>query len=229
MKRSKINHNLIEAVSFLSQMHFRLPPFAYWSPDKWTNCGHEYDEIRDNKLGWDVTDFGSGDYDQVGLLLFTIRNGNATDARYPKPYAEKLLIVQEGQVTPYHFHWHKMEDIINRGGGDLVMQLYNSTDDGGLADTSVHVSVDGQAVEVEAGGIIKLMPGESITLTKGLYHQFWAENRPVLAGEVSAVNDDSADNRFYEPRGRFPAIDEDEPALYLLCNEYPGSTERNKV
>ena len=34
-------------------------------------------------------------------------------------------------------------------------------------------------------------------------------------------NDDENDNRFYEPIGRFPTIEEDEPAYRLLCNEYP--------
>ena len=44
---------------------------------------------------------------------------------------------------------------------------------------------------------------------------------PVLLGEVSQVNDDNTDNRFYEPVGRFPAIEEDEPPYRLLCGEYP--------
>jgi D-lyxose ketol-isomerase len=35
------------------------------------------------------------------------------------------------------------------------------------------------------------------------------------------VNDDHSDNRFYEPQARFTYIEEDEPAEYLLCNEYP--------
>jgi D-lyxose ketol-isomerase len=43
----------------------------------------------------------------------------------------------------------------------------------------------------------------------------------VLAGEVSAVKDDERDNRFLEPIGRFPAIEDDEPAKYLLRGEYP--------
>ena len=43
----------------------------------------------------------------------------------------------------------------------------------------------------------------------------------MLIGEVSAVNDDKTDNCFAEKMGRFPKIEEDEPALHLLCNEYP--------
>jgi len=42
-----------------------------------------------------------------------------------------------------------------------------------------------------------------------------------LVGEVSECNDDYTDNRFYEEVGRFPAIEEDEPPLYYLVNDYP--------
>lgn len=55
----------------------------------------------------------------------------------------------------------------------------------------------------------------------GLYHEFCAEGGTVLIGEVSAVNDDTTDNRFTEEVGRFPEIEGDQPPLYYLCNEYP--------
>lgn len=35
-----------------------------------------------------------------------------------------------------------------------------------------------------------------------------------------AVNDDNTDNYFAEPTARFADIEEDEPVLYPLCNEY---------
>ena len=221
MKRSELNKIMREAVEFADKMNFMLPPFAYWSPEEWAEKGHEYDEIRDNMLGWDITDFGSGDFMKIGLLMFTIRNGNFTDPKYVKPYAEKLLIVEEGQITPYHFHWKKMEDIINRGGGNLMIKVYNSTEDGEFADTDVEVMVDGRHYFVPAGSVVCIKPGESITLPTGQYHKFWAEGGKTLVGEVSKVNDDRVDNRFYEPTGRFPEIDEDEAPLYLLGNEYP--------
>jgi D-lyxose ketol-isomerase len=85
-----------DAVAFIDEMNFKLPPFAFWSPEEWMAKGHDYDEIRDNMLGWDITDFGSGDFMKIGLLMFTIRNGNFNDKEtYVKPYAEKLLIVEE--------------------------------------------------------------------------------------------------------------------------------------
>ncbi|MEI8199685.1 MAG: D-lyxose/D-mannose family sugar isomerase [Eubacteriales bacterium] len=224
MKRSEINSIMKNAVTFIEANGFKLPSFAFWSPDDWKSKGSEYDEIRDNMLGWDITDFGRGDYSKVGLLMFTFRNGNYHMPQYVKPYAEKLLIVEEEQITPFHFHWQKMEDIINRGGGNLLVEIYNSTKDGEKAATPVRVSLDGRNFEVPAGTVLRIEPGESITLMTGQYHQFWAEKGKgkILLGEVSKVNDDTVDNRFYNAVGRFPAIDEDEEPVYLLGNEYPS-------
>lgn len=223
MKRSELNAIMRDAVEFIDRMNFKLPPFAFWGPEKWKTIGHEYDEIRDNMLGWDITDFGSGEYGKVGLLMFTIRNGSFDQQKYLKPYAEKLLLVNEGQVTPYHFHWGKMEDIINRGGGNLLVQVYNSTPEGAFADTRVNISMDGRNFQVAAGAVLRLTPGESITLPTGQYHKFWGEEGcgRILLGEVSKVNDDRVDNRFHDEVGRFPRIEEDAQPLYLLCNEYP--------
>jgi D-lyxose ketol-isomerase len=225
MKRSDVNAILRSSAAFCREHDFNLPPFAFWAPERWSGAGHEYDEIRDCKLGWDITDFGEGRFGELGLVLFTIRNGSDSDPRYAKPYCEKLLIVGEDQIAPFHFHWLKMEDIICRAGGNLLMQVYNAAEDGGLADTEVRVSVDGRAIAVPAGEVLRLTPGESVTLPAYNYHKFWGEPGAgtVLLGEVSKVNDDAADNRFLEPLGRFPAIDEDEPALYLLCTEYPAA------
>ena len=124
-----------------------------------------------------------------------------------------------------HFHWAKMEDIINRGGGRMAIQLYNAAPDDSLADTPVTVSLDGVERSLPAGSVLRLEPGESITLPARLYHAFWAEGGRTLIGEVSLVNDDLSDNRFLEPAGRFPAIDEDEAPLYLLCTDYPAYYE----
>lgn len=226
MKRSEINAIMKEAIEFIDKMNFKLPPFAYWTPEEWETKGAEYNEIRDNMLGWDITDFGFGNYEKDGLLLVTIRNGNFKDTKYVKPYAEKLLIVKENQVTPYHFHWSKMEDIINRGGGNLLVKVYNSTEDGQFDMANpVTVNIDGREYQVEPGAVIKLTPGESITIPCGQYHKFWGEegHGMVLLGEVSKVNDDRVDNRFYEPQSRFPEIEEDEAPLHLLCNEYPAA------
>ncbi|MCL4396192.1 MAG: D-lyxose/D-mannose family sugar isomerase [Chloroflexi bacterium] len=222
MKRSEINAILHDADAFVERCQFRLPPFAHWGPQDWTRRGAEVSEIVARRLGWDITDFGSGDFRRRGLCLFTLRNGSPENlkAMRGKTYAEKILLVDVDQETPFHFHWAKTEDIINRGGGKLLLQLHNATPNEALADTPVTVSVDGIRRTVEAGGVITLAPGESITFVDHLYHRFWAAEGKVLAGEVSTVNDDAADNRFLESIGRFPVIEEDEPPLYLLCNDY---------
>lgn len=224
MKRSEINRILRETIAFFDMHRFKLPPFAFWTPADWEKRGEEADEIRDNLLGWDITDFGLGDFQRKGLVLFTIRNGSHGDPRYPKPYAEKIMVAGENQETPMHFHAFKMEDIINRGGGNLLIELYNATPDNDLDRTSpVAVSVDGVRRTLEPGATLRLTPGESITLSQRLYHRFYGEEGRgrVLIGEVSRVNDDRTDNYFHEPVGRFPAIEEDEPPLYYLCTEYP--------
>lgn len=221
MKRSEINKIIKDAIAFLDEHKFLLPPFAYFTPEEWKEKNHEYDEIRRNVLGWDITDFGSGDFRSCGLFLFTLRNGNAFNPDDKKVYAEKIMIVEENQVTPYHYHWYKQEDIINRGGGVLVMRLYNSGPNGEMLDTPVTVHKDGRAYQVAAGERVEAYPGESISLERGQYHTFWAEGGMCLIGEVSRVNDDNVDNRFYEKVGRFPEIEEDEPILYPLFSEYP--------
>lgn len=223
MKRSEINAIMRAADAFLQKMKFHLPPFAYWTPEEWQQKGPEAEEIVATQLGWDITDFGIGNFPKAGLFLFTIRNGRPQnlEKNEGKLYAEKILIVDPGQVTPFHFHWSKMEDIINRGGGKLIIQLYNSTPDESLdQEAPVHVAVDSIIRTVPAGGIVELRPGESITLTRGLYHKFWADGERTLVGEVSLVNDDAADNRFLESQGRFPTIEEDEPPLHLLVGDY---------
>jgi D-lyxose ketol-isomerase len=225
MKRSEINAIIGDAEAFCRARQFYLPRWAHWTPGEWRSCSDDLSQIVNHRLGWDITDFGLGDFKKRGLTLFTIRNGDPQGLDKSKIYAEKLLIADPGQETPLHFHWQKTEDIINRGGGRLVVQLYNATSDGELDTTAVDVCLDGMRRLVPAGGKRVLQPGDSITLVPGVYHAFWAEGERVLIGEVSSVNDDAADNRFFEPVGRFPAIEEDAPPRRLLVNDYEDFLE----
>lgn len=218
MKRSEINAYIREFRAALDSISFKLPPFCDIPADKWKTLGHEYDEIRERMLGWDITDFGSGDFDKIGLQLVTMRNGKIGDPS-SKTYAEKIMMVRENQVTPMHFHWSKMEDIIVRGGADLAVKVYLADENEGLSDADVPVTMDGVTTTVPAGTVLTLKPGQSITMQRYLYHAFWGQGGTSLVGEVSMVNDDTKDNRFLTPCGRFAAIEEDEPAEYLLCNE----------
>ena len=148
--------------------------------------------------------------------------------KYPKVYAEKLLYLKEGQYAPNHFHWFKTEDIINRGGGNVLIRVYNRLPNEEIDyESDVKVHTDGKSYTVPAGTQIRLKPGESIFVYQGLYHDFSVEpgTGPVLLGEVSQCNDDNTDNRFNPPVGRFPKIEEDEPPYRLLCNEYPAAKD----
>ena len=223
MKRSELNRYIAEADAFFAKNHFVLPPFAQWTPQEWERHGPEADEIRTQRLGWDVTDFASGDFHKTGLTVFTLRNGLAADGKPSKVYAEKIMFVRDGQITPFHYHAKKMEDIINRGGkgaGALVVQLHHSTADGQLAQSPVFVSCDGVRRRVEAGGTVILGPGQSVTLPPFLYHTFYAVDGDALIGEVSSLNDDDRDNFFLDKLPRYPAVVEDEVPTRLLCTEY---------
>ena len=220
MKRSQINRIIITAKDFFKERGFYLPPWAYWSPRDWKGTYGSCVEVVDNMLGWDVTPFSSDDFYTRGLLAFTLRNGNLEKDK--KTYGEKILIVEENQETPFHFHRSKMEDIINRGGGNLVLELYGSDEEGAFSSDSVEVKVDSIRRTVPPGGSVTLEPGESICLYQGLYHRFFGEpgKGKVLVGEVSSVNDDTTDNRWHEELGRFPGIDEDEAPVHLLGTDY---------
>jgi D-lyxose ketol-isomerase len=223
MKRSELNRIIANAIALVESRGLTLPPFAKWTVEDWKNLRANSREIVDNMLGWDITDFGSGDFDRVGLTIFTFRNGNFHDKKhYPKPYAEKLLFVGDGQELPYHFHWSKMEDIINRGGGDLLLQMYNSDEKEDFANTDVLVSVDGSAVTLPAGGTLILKPGQSITLLPKQYHRWVGVpgTGPVMLFEVSTTNDDTIDNRFHSAKGRIPDIENDEAPRHLIFKDY---------
>lgn len=177
MKRSQINKALKELETMCKKHCCYLPPFCHFTPEEWKHLGHEYDEIRDCMLGWDI-------------------------------------------------RWYKTEDIINRGGGNVLIRVYNSLPDESIdyvSDVTVHT--DGRTYTVPAGTQIRLTPGESIYIQQYLYQDFTVEagSGDVLLGEVSQRNDDNTDNRFEPPVGRFPEIKEDEASYRLLCNEYPAA------
>lgn len=231
MKRSEINNALKELEDMCRKHCCYLPPFCSFSPEDWEKLGSEYDEVRDCMLGYDITDYGTGDFDKTGLSLITLRNGSReTASKYPKVYAEKLLYLKEAQYSPMHFHWYKTEDIINRGGGNILIRVYNSLPDEEIdCNSDVTVHMDGRCFTVPAGTQLRLTPGESIHIAQYLYHDFNVEEGTgaVLLGEVSQCNDDKNDNRFNPPVGRFPLIEEDEKPYRLLCFEYPKVREKD--
>jgi hypothetical protein len=224
MRRSEINDIMRAADEFIRSFGFLLPPFAYWSPEAMTARRSEIDGIVGARLGWDITDYGQGRFDTLGLFLFTLRNGSQEDLRRGGGmcYAEKIMISRRDQVSPMHRHIVKAEDIINRGGATLALRLHASDAEGGIDRAAeVTVATDGVIRRQPAGDVLRLSPGESVTLMPGSWHEFWGEGGDVLIGEVSTVNDDMTDNIFAEPLGRFAAIEEDTEPLHLLVSDYP--------
>ncbi|MGP9819938.1 D-lyxose/D-mannose family sugar isomerase [Salinarimonas sp. NSM] len=226
MRRSEINAILRDADAFIRSFGFVLPAFAQWEPARFASERERVAGILEAGLGWDVTDYGQGRFDAVGLVLFTLRNGRAADLARGRGmlYAEKLMIVGRDRLGPMHRHVVKAEDIIVRGARDgarLALRLHAPAEDGSIDRRApVRVPCDGIVREVEAGGVIDLGPGESITLEPGVWHAFWGEGGDVLVGEVSTVNDDATDNVFEPPLPRFPTIEEDEEPFRLIVGDY---------
>ena len=232
MKRSEINRTIELAKEVISKLNLRLPPFAFWSVDDWITKGPDANEIRDCMLGWDVTDFGQGRFHEIGRTLFTLRNGTTRKPGYSKVYAEKLILDPPNQKPPRHFHRSKMEDIINRGGGNILVLLSGTTPDEEPSDKEFSIQVDGQTRHLKPNSTVRLEPGQSINLPPRTIHQFWGEQgtgidvggiKYTVSGEVSSVCDDWSDNFWLEPCERFCKVEEDQLRKHYLVHEYPAA------
>lgn len=235
LSRSLVNQSIDRARQAFAHFGISLPAYAHWSADDWEKSGPEAREIRDCMLGWDVTDFSSQRFHELGRTLFTLRNGRLNDPRYPKAYAEKLILDPEGQRAPAHYHRSKREDIINRAGGNIIVQLTSTLPDGSPGSRPMDIAVDGISTVVASGGQVRLRPGQSLCIPPRTIHQFWGEEGTgfkidgigyTVSGEVSSVCDDWNDNVFLEPSERFPKLLEDEPRRTYLCHEYPDVNSR---
>ena len=223
MKRSTINEIIKQADDFICSFGYVLPPFAYWSPEEMKTRRTEIDGIVDSRLGWDITDYGAGDFEKMGLFLFTTRNGSLDDLKRGGGmcYAEKIMISRHDQISPMHRHIIKTEDIINRGGATLAIEMFESDVDGNIdRKAPVRVTCDAVPRVLRPSEVLMLAPGESVTLHPGNWHKFWGEGGDVLIGEVSTVNDDLTDNIFEQPIGRFAEIEEDVEPIHLLVSDY---------
>jgi D-lyxose ketol-isomerase len=220
MKRSEINKAIQSAKKMMEKYSWTLPSWAYWSKSEYESKSELREYLNKHQMGWDVTDFGKGVFNEQGITLFCIRNGiqgNVND----KPYAEKLLFMQEGQEIPFHSHKIKLEDIINRGGGDLAIEFVEVDEKDQELSNKITVLVDGEKILLDPHEPLILKRGQSVTVDRNIFHRFYAVKGSgmVMAGEVSQVNDDNNDNYFLEPIGRFSEIQEDEPTLHPLWNE----------
>jgi D-lyxose ketol-isomerase len=189
VKRSEINAAIRQAQEAFAGAGWVLPP----------------------KPRWDVTDFGLGRFAEKGLVLVNL-------AEEPE-YCEKIMYARRGQKTPAHCHAHKKEDIVVRRGA-LRVQVWKGKPGSGRQQERVAIGVNSEHRLVSSGSVLDLTAGERITLCPGIFHEFWPTSEDAVIGEVSTANDDAHDNFFADPAiGRFPAIEEDEPALVRLVSE----------
>jgi D-lyxose ketol-isomerase len=159
---------------------------------------------------WDVTDFGLGDWRNFGLVLVNL-------AEEPE-YCEKLMYAQKGMTTPAHCHRKKKEDIICRWGR-LAVQVWAGVPDES-AEREFSMPIDHEPVTVKSGQIIELPAGSRVTLVPGVYHAFYPLSNECIIGEVSTANDDLNDNFFVNPDvGRYPHLEEDEPAILRILSD----------
>jgi D-lyxose ketol-isomerase len=190
MKRSTINRAYRDALACFARHHWALPPRPIW----------------------DITDFGLGDFGRHGLTLVNLAN--------EPEYCEKVMYARKGQETPCHTHARKKEDIICRAG-ELTVALWPVKPDGSAAlPVTFAIRINGGLAEVQTGKPFELAAGSRITLEPGVWHTFWPKTKECIIGEVSTANDDMADNFFLDPAiGRFPNIEEDEPAAIRLLRD----------
>ena len=160
---------------------------------------------------WDVTDLGLGRFEQIGLVLINL-------AEEPE-YCEKLMFSMHNQVTPMHAHRIKKEDIICRSGS-LELELWRDHPHRCNRGDPVVLKRNGMAFTARSGQPFTISAGERVTIVPGVYHAFWGRDGDCVVGEVSTANDDANDNFFVDPAiGRFPKIEEDEPATVRLISE----------
>jgi D-lyxose ketol-isomerase len=214
MKRSQINQILQRSEAFLESKQFALPPFARWDNHAWQMP--QAQALKTAGLGWAITDFGFDEFDKLGAIVFTLRNG----ALFDSVYCEKIIVLQAGQKIGHHYHLEKTEDVINRAGGVLEIELASVAPDNQLGSAPVRVARDGVWTEFPSGTVLRLLPGESVTLLPRTSHLFYAPEASVLMGEISSVNDDSRDNYFVFGVGN-SQIEEDAPPYRLLTRDYP--------
>ncbi len=159
---------------------------------------------------WDVTDFGLGDWRRFGLVLVNL-------AEEPE-YCEKLMYAQQGMTTPAHTHKKKKEDIICRWGRLAVQVWIGHPDE--IVEKSFSIPVNHEPQEITTGSTITLEAGSRVTLVPDVYHAFYPLSAECIIGEVSTANDDAHDNVFVNSGiGRYPGIEEDEPAIIKLISE----------
>jgi D-lyxose ketol-isomerase len=189
MKRSAINHVIVQAIHCFTKNGWVLPP----------------------KPRWDVTDFGLDNFQASGLVLVNL----AEEAEY----CEKLMYAMRQQVIPAHTHQKKKEDIICRNGELVIKLWSKDPADkptAGHIQIKVNGAMTtyqaGTPLVLLSGERVTIPPG----LWHEFYP---ISGECIIGEVSTAnddVNDNIFSNKAI---GRFSDIMEDEPVLYPLLNE----------
>jgi D-lyxose ketol-isomerase len=199
-----------------------LPPFARWREDDFRARPEALKLVAARGMGWNVVEFRRGAFDAEGLTIFTLRMGDwrELEAKRGRLYAEKAILLEDGQRAPHHYHVVKTEDILNRGGARFVVELFKVDENGKPLKERFRALKDATLLDLDPGERVRLEPGESLTLDPYVAHAFWAEGGAAIAGEVSLVNDDRTDNYFTPPLEAPRPIEEDAAARYVTVRDY---------
>lgn len=222
MKRSFIDARIDTMLAFCERYGVRLPPFALWREEDYRADGAAAARILEGGLGWNIVEFQPGQFAQAGLSVFTLRMGDWRHLSHGRGrlYAEKVLLAEDGQRTPHHYHIVKTEDVVNRGGAKFVVELVKVDRAGVALKERFRVLKDVKTLDLGPGERVTLAPGESLTLEPFVAHAFWAEGGVTLAGEVSLANDDRTDNYFLPPLSPPGPIEEDAPRRYITVRDH---------
>ena len=221
MRRSEIEAIIEKSLAVMGAEGFRLPSFAGWTPAQWREQAVATKALRAAGLGWNIVEFEKDAFFRSGIAVFTLRMGDYRELSRGggRLYAEKAFVLFESQRVPHHYHRVKTEDLINRGGGVLGVNLVKVDADGKPLAEAITLERNGIEVSVPADTTLHLEPGESVVLPPGLAHAFIGVNE-VLCGEISLANDDATDNYFLEPLPVPSPILEDVPARHLVLADY---------
>ncbi len=221
LKRSFIDQRIDAMSALCERCGVKLPPFALWGDEDYRADPSAAQRIADAGLGWNVVEFQPGGYAKEGLSVFTLRMGDwrQLGAGRGRLYAEKVLMAEDGQRTPHHYHIVKTEDVLNRGGARFIVELFKVDRAGAPLTERFRALKDVTTLDLGPGDRVVLEPGESLTLEPFVAHAFWAEGGATLAGEVSLANDDFSDNYFLPPPDAPVLIEEDALRRYITVRD----------
>ena len=116
-------------------------PLAHWTAEDFAKAAATARYLRDHQMGRDVTDFGCGTF--PGAASPSSACATAFRATQQQALCGEALDRRRGTGDADDRHRVKMEDIINRAGGVLMLEFAHADTGGNVTNTPVVVHVDG--------------------------------------------------------------------------------------